>query len=175
MVPRRLDRECSGDVLLLPNGRLGMLVVSALIVVACSAVGRGQVLEADEDWQLVVTGGPALQFREGEGTTGAGDYTRPVTLNEASAFFAKDGTTVVAGPVADDAEEVVVTTVGSGRATAELAVNHGLKWFWVVLPGEQVVSDIVARSGSGAVVDEYTLPPMPGPPPPAPGAPPPGG
>lgn len=69
----------------------------------------------------------------------------------------------MAGPVTDEAEEVLVTTE-KAAASAEVAVSHGVKWFWVVLPGEQLVSDIVAHDGAGAVVDEYTLPPMPAPP-----------
>ena len=135
--------------MLLRNNRLGMLVGLPLIVVGCSAVQGAQVLADGKDWQLVVARGPELQFREDASTSGAGGYTRPVTLNEANSFFADDGTTVVAGPVTDEAEAVVVTTEDAGNTPAELAPSHGLKWFWVVLPGEQRVSDIVARDGSG--------------------------
>lgn len=155
-----------GALLLLRNKSVGMLLAVALIGVGCSAVGGTQVLVDGKDWQLVVVRGPELQFRDGTSTSGASDYTRPVTLNEAASFFARDGRTVVAGPVTDEAEEVIVTTKGTGKTPAELATSHGLKWFWVVLPGEQSVSDIVARDGSGSVVDEFTLPPMPGAPPP---------
>ena len=149
---------------MLRSKRVGLGLGIGLLLGACSVVAPARVLVEGKDWQLAVARGPALEFREGSSTSGASSYTRPVTLNEASSFFTKGGTTLVAGPVTDEADKVVVTT-GAGKAAAELADSHGYTWFWVELPGEQSVSDIVALDSSGAVVDEYTLPPMPGPPP----------
>ncbi len=130
---------------------------------ACSFVARDRVLAEGQDWQLSVVAGPKLQFREGQATSGADSYTRPVTLKEASTFVTQDGgTTLVAGPVSDKATEVTVATRDGGTAQTELVVSHGLTWFWVQLPGTHEAVGIVAQDEGGAVVDEVALPPVPG-------------
>jgi hypothetical protein len=156
-----------GATVLLRDTVVGMLIACAIVAFGCSSAGGSRVLANGEGWQLAVVGGAELQFRQGpKSTSGVSDYTRPVTLNEAHAFYPEgQAMTVVAGPVTDEAQKVVVTVEGGEKSSADLTSSHGLQWFWVVLAGQQTVVGIVARDDSGAVVDEYTHPPMPGPPP----------
>ena len=134
------------------------------LLAGCGLVARDRVLVEGQDWELAVTRGPALQFRQGDSTAGASSYTRPITLNEASTFVTEDGTTLFAGPVTDEAAKVIVATQDGGEAQAELVDSHGMTWFWVQVPGEQAATGFVAEDEAGAVVDESTQPVAPAPP-----------
>ena len=127
---------------------------------------RVVVLAEGADWQLVLTSGPALEYRTPGSTASAREYTTPITLNEAGAYAAERGgtrLTLVAGPVADAATSVEVKALDGTRGEAALIEAFGLKWFWAELEGWVRVSEIVARDQAGSLVDEYTHPPMPPP------------
>lgn len=143
---------------------VAVAAVAGLLLTGCAFVARDRVLVEGQDWQLTVTRGPALQFREGGSTSGISSYTRPVTLNEAATFVTKDGTTLFAGPVTDDAAKVTVATTDGGESQAELVASHGMTWFWVQLPGNLTATRFVAHDEAGAAVDESTLPSAPAPP-----------
>lgn len=134
---------------------------AVLVLTGCSLGAQDQVLVEGQDWQLAVSRGPELAFREGDKTSGTAAYKRPVTLSEASTFFTKDGTTVFAGPVSDKATEVTVATRDGGESQGELVVSEGVTWFWVQLPGEHKAARFLARDEAGDVIDEYTVPGMP--------------
>lgn len=123
-----------------------------------------RVLAEGRSWTLVITRRPALSLRRPRSASTVSDYTRPVTLNEASAFVVRRGGTVltlVAGPVQEDGDEVVVETVRGGATDVRPLTAHGLEWFLAEVPGRAAISAIAAGAADGTVVDEYTLPPMP--------------
>jgi hypothetical protein len=134
------------------------------------------VLTADEDWELAVVArpaggdGPGLQLRQERATSVstqvASGYDRPARLDSATSFSVRrDGelTTLVAGPVDDDAVEVRVESAAGDRAEATLDAARGLTWFWAEVPGSQQIAAITAHDADGTLLDEYTLPPMPPP------------
>ena len=136
--------------------------LTALIVLSgCSFPAADRVLAEGQDWQLAVVAGPELRFQDGGATSGASDYSRPASLEEASTFRTDDGTTLFAGPVSDDAAKVTVATRDGGESQGALVESHGGTWFWVQVPGEQEAAGFVALDESGTVIDEYALPAMP--------------
>lgn len=136
------------------------------------------LLASGDDWELVATAQPDLVLRLRRGLDGppevgdgesvreytgqeAGDYTRPVGLNEASAFAVPDAdATLIAGPVTRQAARVVVTAGGAEHGATLGDVGRD-RVFVVRVPGRVGVDAIVAFDGTGAVVDRFTLPPMP--------------
>jgi hypothetical protein len=123
-----------------------------------------EVLAEGSRWTLLVTPQQELELRRPNAVSGASAWTRPLTLNEASAFKVARGgeaVTLVAGPVHEDAAEVVVETLEGAAAEATVLSAHELQWFFAEMRGTVRVSAITARDANGQVVDEYTLPPMP--------------
>lgn len=168
-----LRRRARLAALLLGLAALGL--PSACTSSVASSGASPHVLTQDEGWMLSVIDspeGPELQLRfeqvGADGARGVSDYTRPVTLNEVSAFRVnRDGhdITLVAGPIHEDAEDVEIASVDGAAADATLDAAQGFTWFWTDLPGSQQVAAITAYNADGEVLDEYTLPPMPPPPP----------
>ena len=155
----------------LPRGGAVLVgVLMAMLVGGCRlpfASGEVQLTRAD-DWRLVVTRSQELAVVYANGRSGAGDFTRPPTLNEAGAHFLhRDGrpVTVVAGPVDGQATGVFVRTVEGVQAEAQIVEAYGMHWFWTELPGEVRPAELIATDAEERIVDEFTLPPMPGPPP----------
>jgi hypothetical protein len=69
--------------------------------------------------------------------------------------------TLVAGPVDDEAVELVIETVEGATAGAKPFTAHDLQWFFAEMQGSARVSAVTARGAGGEIVDEYTLSPMP--------------
>lgn len=123
-----------------------------------------EVLAEGSRWTLLVTPQQELELRRPNAVSSASAWTRPLTLNESSAFkVARDGqaVTLVAGPVHDDAAEVVIEDLEGAAAEATLVNAYDLQWFFAEMRGTVLVSAITARDANGQVVDEYTLPPIP--------------
>jgi hypothetical protein len=123
-----------------------------------------QVLAEGRNWTLVITPRQELWLRRPGSASTVSDYTRPVTLNEASTFAVRRSggfVTLVAGPVHEDAEEVVIETERGAATDARLLTAHDTQWFFAEVPGRSAISAISAHAEDGEVVDEYTLPPMP--------------
>jgi hypothetical protein len=122
------------------------------------------VLAEGRNWTFVITPRQELSLRQPQSASTVSDYTRPVTLNEASAFALPRGggvVTLVGGPVDERAVEVVVEAAPGSATDARLLTAHDLKWFFAEIPGRAAISAITARAVDGEIVDEYTLPPMP--------------
>lgn len=143
-------------------------VLMALLVGGCGLpfVSGEVTLTGADDWRLVVTRSQQLAVVHANGRSGARDFTQPPTLNEAGAHFLhRDGrpNTVVAGPVDGEATVVLVRTVEGTQAEAQVVEAYGMHWFWTELPGEVRPAELVATDAEKRIVDEFTLPPMPGP------------
>lgn len=125
----------------------------------------GEVVIAEgRNWTFVITARQELSLRRPRAASTVSAYTRPVILNEASAFaVGRDGgvVTLLAGPVDEEANGVVVETVSGSVTDAELLTAHDLNWFFAEIPGRAAISAITARAEDGEIVDEFTLPPMP--------------
>lgn len=139
-----------------------MAVALLVLLTGCSSGAGDDVLVEGQDWQLVVGRGPELRYRDGEAPSKTSTYTKPVSLEKASTFLTSDGTTVFAGPVSNDAAKVTVATRDGGESSSKLVVAHGVTWFWVQLPGEHEAAGYVAHDEAGKVVDEHSLPAIPG-------------
>lgn len=179
---RRVRRRTAGMVASVAVLAVAALMISELPVrrvdLAPTDRGTGSTIGPDrlllasgDDWELVATARPDLVLRlrqgldglpeVGDGERGVSDYTRPVTLDEAGAFAVPDAdATLIAGPVTRQATRVMVTAEGAEH-DATLADVGRDRVFVVRLPGRVGVDTIVAFDDTGAVVDRFTLPPMP--------------
>lgn len=171
------------------NGRfrcwlaIGAWLVLALLGSGCARLAhlaqggeQSQTLTQADSWRLAVTKDQDLVLFSESGQGRTSDFTQPPTLNEASAvFLARDGKpiTLVKGPVTPDATAVVIETIDGIRTEVAVVEAYGMTWFWAELPGHVRPAELTAENSEGAIVDEFTLPPMPGPPPAPRDAPPP--
>ncbi len=151
---------------------IGALLAVAVLASACAGVPLGgetqQILVWAATWRLVVTESHELVVVSADARTGAGDFAVPPTLNEARAFFLErngEPVTLVAGPVRPEAAVVEVITIDGQRAETDPVVALGMTWFWVEFAGEVRPAGLLARDPAGNMVDQFTLPPMPGTPP----------
>jgi len=136
--------------------------------VGFDVVGAGpspgdHVLAEGSNWTFLITPQQALELQRPSAVSRTWGWTQPVTLNEASAYEIRRGgrsVTLIAGPVDEEATEVVIETREGASAEGELIAAHDLQWFFAEMPGSVRVSGISARDADGEVVDEYTLPPM---------------
>ncbi|WP_108665988.1 hypothetical protein [Euzebya rosea] len=115
------------------------------------------VLTRGDDWQLVVTPAQHLEHRYDRGVSGVGEYTRPITLTEATEFATtRNGQpiTLVAGPVDDRTVRVEVESLQGVMGDAAVVRAHGLTWFWLELPGDDDGRQVTAYDDDGEIIDQ---------------------
>lgn len=130
-----------------------------------ASVATGVPLAAGEGWVLAITADQELQIRQSTmSTSGIGDYTRPITLDEAESLAVPDGGFLFAGPVPEGAIAVRVTTTDGEMTDATVLPAAGLTWFHVRIPNTVGVAAAVALDEAGTIVAERSRPadqPMP--------------
>lgn len=159
--------------------RRRMLLFPAILAVLATTAAIGplhdsEVLAEGRDdqgrWTVTATAWltAGLSIRTAYDTESAvgvtGGFTNPPTLNEAGTWGLKDSGrtfTLITGPVASSVRSVEVATTDGQGLDAHLR-QVARSWVFVAeADGLVGIADIVARDGSGEVVDRWTLPDSP--------------
>ena len=162
-----------------PTAPLRVLLVAALLamlgactlmqgsaekVLARGAERDGWILRASVNGDQLMLEVSHMGGGSGMGIDGAGE------VNEAHAETVVDNgqtVTLIYGAVTRQARHVSVQATDDTTAEATLVDIRGWRVFWVRIPGEVRIRDIVATDGGGDVVDRWTLGDMPPPPDPS--------
>lgn len=151
--------------------RAGALATVALATVALALVALAgcappvedqdvEVVAEGPDWRLEVVDGPTLRWEIVASNRSDGgvvlDYRGQRRLDDATTFLVPAGAhhhVIVAGPVVDEAEHVVVTAADGTEHEAELAVAEGWRWYVARIPQGSRMLRLEALDAQGEVVD----------------------